>query len=564
MLLPFARRVVLRYSLVLSAVSLIPGGDAVLAATLYVQAEADAAGSGATWASAYNDFQEALSAALPGDDIWVAAGLYLPNRPGGSDDPRAATFRLSRGVAAYGGFTGKETSRAERNHLRHLALLSGDLHGDDNPLAQIDTPSRHNDDNAEHVVTGAEGAILDGFVIIGGNATNPTNGSGGGLYMDTVDMEVRNCGFIGNLASQSGGALYGESALLRIHACYFWGNAAQVFGGGAVDLNGGEPCVTDCVFAFNRAGMEADRLSGPTDEGTLCGDGGGLLLRNIQHAWVLNSHFFGNEASGDGGGIYSLGDHNLLVFGCVLAGNAAGDYGGGIYRPDDVISCTIAGNYAKHAGGGVAAMGHPMNANLRNCILFENGAADAGPELHATYATLTIADCMVTGGLPPAAPDKHEQIIDGGNNRAADPLFKNLLGEDGIEGTLDDNFHLRPDSPARNTGNIASLPRDERDLDLDGNYTEPIPLDAAGQPRVTHGYLDLGAYEEGEQDRELSRSEILSNLLELAQGADLSNARTRSAALLTPLLQGELPLLCIHPRCPRFSPKPPFPPHTAI
>ena len=34
--------------------------------------------TGATWADAFSDLQQALTAVQYGDEIWIAAGIYLP------------------------------------------------------------------------------------------------------------------------------------------------------------------------------------------------------------------------------------------------------------------------------------------------------------------------------------------------------------------------------------------------------------------------------------------------------------------------------------------------------
>jgi len=64
---------------------------------LYVDVGATGANDGASWADAYTDLQTALGSAVAGDQIWVAAGTYLPTA--GLD--RDATFQLSNNVASH-------------------------------------------------------------------------------------------------------------------------------------------------------------------------------------------------------------------------------------------------------------------------------------------------------------------------------------------------------------------------------------------------------------------------------------------------------------------------------
>ena len=64
-----------------------------------VDADATGANNGTSWTDAYTNLQAALTAAIAGNQIWVAAGAYRPAVPGGL---RTASFQLKNGVALYG------------------------------------------------------------------------------------------------------------------------------------------------------------------------------------------------------------------------------------------------------------------------------------------------------------------------------------------------------------------------------------------------------------------------------------------------------------------------------
>jgi len=66
-------------------------------AVLYVKAGSN--GDCSSWAQAC-ELQTALYIAVPGDQIWVAAGTYKPT----TSSNRSASFQLKSGVAIYGGF----------------------------------------------------------------------------------------------------------------------------------------------------------------------------------------------------------------------------------------------------------------------------------------------------------------------------------------------------------------------------------------------------------------------------------------------------------------------------
>jgi len=73
----------------------LPHGGAYEATGVVVRVKGDAAGAGdgSTWTDAYNNLRDALAGAMPGDQIWVAAGTYTPGGFGG----RTATFQLKSG-----------------------------------------------------------------------------------------------------------------------------------------------------------------------------------------------------------------------------------------------------------------------------------------------------------------------------------------------------------------------------------------------------------------------------------------------------------------------------------
>ena len=161
-------------------------GQAAHAAGVRYYAKPGGTGDCSSWANAC-ELQTALTGATSGDEIWVAAGTYKPTA--GTD--RTATFQLKDGVALYGGFAGTETARSQRDPAVNITTLSGDIGISDD-----------NSDNLYHVVTGEDGATIDGFTITAGNANSGNcpgkDCYGGGMYNSTSSPAVTNVVFNGN------------------------------------------------------------------------------------------------------------------------------------------------------------------------------------------------------------------------------------------------------------------------------------------------------------------------------------------------------------------------------
>jgi hypothetical protein len=475
---------------------------------IYVNDDAAGLDNGTSWADAFPNLQDALSDALPCDSIWVAAGTYRPDQGGGqTPGSRTATFQLLNGVAIYGGFAGGETMLSQRNVAANATILSGDLSGDDGPVACAqDSPdcdshgaicgddgfciiSSNNADNSYHVVTGSSAdatAVLDGLTITGGNANGGfPDDHGGGMYNNGGAPAVTNCTFHRNYAGYGGG-MGNLSSYPVVTNCLFSMNFATGSGGGMRSGFGG-PTLTGCTFIHNRASA------------------GGGMAGGTSSVTATNCTFSGNDA--DRGGGTEIQNSNPTFTNCKYSGNAAVLSGGAMSNAGAhpiVINCTFAGNTAESTVGGIYNWANG-DVSVTNSVLWGNVSdVDGG-----SGGPFTDEAAQIQGGLPVV----NYSIVQGGwsgagsNNLNVDPLFVDADGADDMVGTEDDDLRPLAGSPAIDAADSSVLSPDTADLDKDGDTGEAVSLDLAGNPRQLDDLLtpdtgvepspivDMGAYE---------------------------------------------------------------------
>ncbi len=315
-----------------SAVNLTISLGQPISSIIYVEDNATDNGNGMSWETAFINLQDALSVIDSSggevNEIRVAEGVYKPDRDfihhNGSDN-RNTTFQLINGVVVKGGYAGfgKPEPNA-RNVETYQTILTGDLNDDDG------TDFVNNDENSYHVVTGSgtdETAVLDGFVITGGNADGlDPNDRGGGMYNNSGSPTLTNCTFIGNWADSAGGGIYNRFSAPTLTNCTFIGNSASH--GGVIYNYYGDPLLTNCTFSNNSAQ----------------GNGGGMRNSVYSHPVLINCMFISNSAD-KGGGIYNSSTPTL--FNCTFSENSAETYGGGIYTRENtptLTNCILWGN----------------------------------------------------------------------------------------------------------------------------------------------------------------------------------------------------------------------------
>jgi parallel beta-helix repeat protein len=404
-----------------------------------------------SWASAATNIQDAINAAVSGDQILVTNGVY---QSGSFFAPDGTTNRV---VAA------KPVNIASVNGPTTTVIDGG---------------------KAIRCVYLTNGAVLSGFTLTNGTAVN-----GGGAYCTSTNVQLVNCQVSGNSGKFGGGVYSGtlsnctvsgnsvvfagsgggayNSTLLN---CTITGNSTLVNGGSGAGAVGGflanctinnNTCngsgatvgggvsgsvLTNCTLSGNRvigAGSSGGGANASTlINCTLSNNRSDFAGAGAYNSTLTNCSIVSNQAGYGGGGVSG----GTLV-NCVLRNNSgSGGYGGGVYWTTTLINCTLVGNSASYGGGA-------YSATLYNCIVYFNSGPSGANTYGCTYSYCCTPDSGGVGNITNA------------------PIFINKTGGD---------FHLQAGSggiDAGTNGYAGGL------MDFDGNL------------RIANGTVDMGAYE---------------------------------------------------------------------
>jgi hypothetical protein len=404
------------------------------AAIRYVTSTGAGSMNGSSWTHAFpgTALQTVITTAAPGDEVWVACGVYVTT----AGINRSISFSMRNGVAIYGSFAGTETTLSQRIlGCGPCSILSG----------EIGAPGIA--DNSYHVISNnnlGNTAILDGFVIRDGN--------------DDRSTAVLNEGLGGGVFNRGDGA--GNNCIPVFRNCVFTNNRAE-FGGGMFNngfTNGNaSPTVTHCIFYNNHATGGGGAM-----------DNFGISGGNASPS-VINCLFVNNTAAAAAGAMYCWGGNS---------GNAS----------PSIINCSFVNNNVTTGNGGAIVCdrsntfgGNSGNSNpiVRNTIMWGNTAAN-GPQfftIGGAVFTATYSLIDMTGQVAP-------HIISGAGtgNISSDPLFVSAADPDGIDNcwmTNDDGLLLQNNSPAINAGDNTGVPA----------------TDLRFISRIQSASVDMGAYE---------------------------------------------------------------------
>ena len=262
---------------------------------------------------------------------------------------------------------------------------------------------------------------------------NGNSGSGAGVYLNNYST-LNNCIIRNNVSNGIGGGVYINSGS---------GNKKN-------ELN-------NCVLMGNTASL-----------------GGGLCDRN--NSTITNCVISNNTATTKGGGVYLYNTDQPTFRGCIISNNTAKE-GGGIYARGKctMTNCNIVMNKAIESYGGLFNEHAYLHSTYTSCIIWGN---EAGSYPNLYHYNAKFEYCAVQGG------------IEGTGNI-------NLPAENDGE---EPGVFVRFSQPAEGAGteySEADWSIQSRSICLNaGKPGSPgFPFDIAGNPRIQHERIDIGAYE---------------------------------------------------------------------
>jgi len=263
--------------------------------------------------SEYPTIQAAIDAAVPGDEIVIADGVYTG---AGNRDldfhGLSITVRSASGDPTTCIVDCEGSGRGFNFHSRESAA------------SIVQSLTIRNGGTGGVSCVNHSCPTLTNCIITGNTASN---GNGGGLYCAFSSPALTNCAITDNVTVIDGGGVYcGYYASPVLAGCRLMGNVADD-GGALYCSRGSDPMLTNCAITGNAANFQS---------------GGGIYCE-LSSPTLTNCTISGNTASADGGGLCARAANPTLA-NCILWANTPQE----IYVSSGspvVTYCDVQGSY---------------------------------------------------------------------------------------------------------------------------------------------------------------------------------------------------------------------------
>jgi len=367
----------------------------------------------------YISVQAAVDAAIPGDLIKIATGVYtdIHVREGITQ-----VVYISKTVTVRGGYTATDWDIPD-------------------PEANPTTLDAQRQGRVVYI-TDAISPTLEGLLLTGGDATGlggtSSGDGGGGLYISHATATISDCKIISNTASANdhgdGGGLYFLHSNSELVSNTIKSNIASTAssgqGGGMFLENQSYVVLSNNTFISNTAStassgnggglylnsenyatLQENKIRDNIASTASSGQGGGMFFSSWSEATLQNNEIFNNVAStagiGRGGGLSSYLS-NLTLQNNDFSNNIASTdetgygHGGGVYFRDSIVALqlntlqnNLASEFTYGAGGGLYITGGSVT--LDSNLVMSNTASIASVAHGGGFYFTDISDVMFNG-----------------------------------------------------------------------------------------------------------------------------------------------------------------------
>ena len=461
----------------------------------HVHPEGNDGNSGLGWTMARRTVQSAIhSAAVGGGEVWVAAGTYEER------------LRLGAYVHLFGGFSGTERSRSERNPAANPTILDGSSAGTvltsvgaGFGVSTVDGFTLQHGVKVTETLTGdamgggilcqVSSPIITNNRIIENSVGHPNlsdHAHGGGIACYLSYARIANnlvaTNEVWNRFDGMGGGIYCLDSSPSIEANSILGNQAR--SGPGIGSEGSAPWIVGNLVAENRG-----RTLVPFHMGALQGGITAILSQGV----VIRGNTVSRNVAAQGAGLCVESSFNVRLENNVItdnqsldpsSGSAVGGLGGGLYfsgggntdtAGDLILNNTVVGNtatgfFGMEQGGGMALVVLGTNLTVANNLVVSNSSGLWRYPTFPAHAPVLRNNCVNNGGVD------YVNLTAGATDFLADPLFVDRAAGD---------FRLLQNSPCIDRAADSPVPSDDRDL-----VARPLNGDLMGA-----AIADVGAYE---------------------------------------------------------------------